>query len=192
MKRRFFTVRKFSRDTEGVAATEFALLMPVMLAMLLGTFEVYFAYTAEDQFSRYTVQVADLMSRENELVTTDITAMLNLANRIMVEVDSENLVELHVASIGFPKTGTPLTLWKRSAGGSSVTFDPADAAGIALPGETVLRVETHFTYTSPFTYFAKTNPNLKKKVVYFKPRETRAIAIDSNVAETNVNWDANI
>ncbi|MEO1746116.1 MAG: hypothetical protein AAFR13_06255, partial [Pseudomonadota bacterium] len=59
-----------------------------------------------------------------------------------------------------------------------------------MPGETIIRVHSKYTYTSPFTYFLKVNPYLKEKVLYFKPRVTRAIAIDGSVSEQNHNWDS--
>ncbi|MEL6436356.1 MAG: TadE/TadG family type IV pilus assembly protein [Pseudomonadota bacterium] len=187
--------RKFARDDRGVAATEFALIMPLLMTLTFGVFEVYFAYIAEDQFTRYSTQTADLLARAPELKTADIKDLLDVANKIMVEVDSHELIELHVASIGYKTTGgNPLLLWTRSSfgknGGTPIVFDIKEAEGLGMPGETIIRVHSKYTYTSPFTYFLKVNPYLKEKVLYFKPRVTRAIAIDGSVSEQNHNWDS--
>lgn len=181
--------RRFSSEKRGTAAVEFALLLPTLMALSFGMFEVYFRYVAEDQFNRYINQTGDLIARSDQLFTADIANFLGLAQRIMVEVDTHDVIELHVASIGFKKDKTPVVLWQRSAGGDPITIDTEDAAGVGLALETVMRVEAHFTYTSPFQYLMQQNPILKKKVVYYKPRVTRAIAIDGNVAETNADWE---
>ena len=181
--------RRFSSEKRGAAAVEFALLLPSLMALCFGMFEVYFRYVAEDQFNRYITQTGDLIARADQLHTADIANYLSLAQRIMVEVDTHDVIELHVASIGFKKDKTPVLLWQRSAGGDPIVIDTDDAIGVGLALETVMRIEAYFTYTSPFQYLMQQNPVLKKKVVYFKPRVTRAIAIDGNVAESNTNWE---
>ncbi len=182
-------LQRLAREKRGAAAVEFALLLPSLLALSFGMFEVYFRFVAEDQFNRYVNQTGDLIARSEQMFTADIKTHLDVAARIMVEVETHNLVELHVASIGFKKDKTPVVLWKRSSTVDVLDVDPSEAAGIGLALETVMRIEAHYTYTSPFQYLMQQNPILKKKVVYYKPRVTRAIAIDGNVAETNTNWE---
>ncbi|MDZ7823645.1 MAG: hypothetical protein U5K75_06100 [Ahrensia sp.] len=183
-------LRRFRANTKGVAAVEFAFIVPILITMSMGVSEVWFRYSASDQFTRYIFQVGDLLARETELETSDITLLHSRASTMMQEVETHQLIEINVASIGFKQSdGTPVTLWTRSVGGNVITFDPTEATGMALSSNAILRVEGRFQYRSPFALILPQLTSATRRAVYFKPRETRALAIDGNVAEQNTNWD---
>jgi len=180
---------RIAADRRGVAATEFVLLLPMMLLMSFGLAEVYVAHATEDQFLRYVHQSGDLLAREPTLTTSSIGTILDAADQMVEGYDPDRQIDIHVASIGFKSDGSPILLWSRSAGGAPTVFGVEEVAGMGLPADTVLRVEANMTYTSPFNFIWESENRRISSVVYFRPRETRAISMDGAVSETDPDWD---
>jgi len=181
---------RFAADRRGVAATEFVLLLPMMLLMSFGLAEVYVEHATEDQFLRYVHQSGDLLAREPTLTTASITTILNTADQMIEGYDPNRQIDIHVSSIGFKADdGSPILLWTRSAGGAPKVFGVEEVAGMGLPADTVLRIEANMAYTSPFNFIWESASRNVSSVVYFRPRETRAISMDGAVSETDPNWD---
>lgn len=181
--------RRFREDRRGVAATEFILFSPIMMVLAFGLAEVYVEHATEDQFIRYVQQAGDLLSREPTLTTSSITTVLSAADQMIVGFDANKTLEINVSSIGFKYDGTPVLLWTRSAGGSSLTPDTTVAAGLGLPADTVIRFEAKMSYSSPFNYVWTSTSRELDSVAWFRPRETRAIAMDGAVSEYDQTWD---
>ena len=186
LKRR---LARFHADDRGVAATEFILLLPIMLVLSFGLAEVYVEHATEDQFLRYVHQTGDILAREPTLTTSEITAIRNTSDQMVKGFDSGRTVDIHVASIGFKADGTPVILWQRSAGASPITVNPTEVADMGLPTDTIIRVQAHMSYTSPFNFIWESTSRNITSVAYFRPRETRAIAMDGAVSEYDPNWD---
>jgi Flp pilus assembly protein TadG len=64
MKKTASLARRFAKDGKGVAATEFALLLPVMLAMYIGAVEVTEAYYVDRRLTMTTRVAGDLVARD--------------------------------------------------------------------------------------------------------------------------------
>lgn len=181
--------RRFARDRRGVAAMEFILLSPIMLTLAFGLAEVYVENATEDQFLHYVHQSGDLLAREPMLTTGSITTILNAADQMIVAYDPLKSIEINVSSVGFKADGTPVLLWTRSAGGATLAPSVADAAGLGLPADTVLRIAAKMTYSSPFNFIWTSSSRTRTSVAWFRPRETRAISMDGAVSEYDQNWD---
>jgi len=80
-------------------------------------------------------------------------------------------------------------LWTRSAGGATLTADASGAAGMGLPADTVIRFEAKMSYSSPFNYVWSSTSRTLTSTAWFRPRETRAIAMDGAISEYDQNWD---
>ncbi len=63
--------RIFRTDVAGVAAIEFAFLVPLLLMMTFGTIELSRAVIVHKRFQRATAMVGDLVSREKQLWPED-------------------------------------------------------------------------------------------------------------------------
>ncbi len=71
-------MRRFLRDASGVAAVEFAYLVPLLMLMTFGTFEMARALIVHKRFQRATAMVGDLVSREQQIGTTSTNATTTL------------------------------------------------------------------------------------------------------------------
>jgi Flp pilus assembly protein TadG len=83
--------RAFHEDVRGIAAVEFGLIAPVMLAFLIGTIEVTRAVAIDHRFSQVTSMVADLVTRSTELTADDVNAIYAVTGEVMRPYDVSDL-----------------------------------------------------------------------------------------------------
>lgn len=184
-------LRHFSREKRGIAAVEFALLTPIMILLGLGVSDLYFRFQAQDQFSRYVYQIGDYAAQSTELKSGDLDDFLDSAEMMMNELQTADIINLSLASIGFDKKNEPVLLWTRSVGFEKT--DPSvslsDAIDLGEHGETVLRLNASYVYKPPFAFMGKQEKINNIRSVYFRPRSTRAVAMDDDIAELAPNWE---
>lgn len=177
MRIRSLIPRIFS-DARGVAATEFALIAPALIFLILGVFEMSFRFRAAEEATRYVHQIADLVSRETTLTTASLTEMRKASMYMMKPVDTSSKVDLDVTSIGFQGTkADPKVLWRRVAG-TPVTYDLKESEGMGLTNEAVIRVGVRYTYHSAVTDLFGGGTMTVERAAYARPRVERLVALD--------------
>lgn len=67
-------IRAFMSDANGVAAVEFAYLVPLLMLITFGTFEIARALFVHKRFQRATAMVGDLIAREKFIGSTSSDA----------------------------------------------------------------------------------------------------------------------
>jgi len=177
MRIRSFIPRALT-DSRGVAATEFALIAPALIFLVMGVFELSFRFRAAEEATRYVHQVADLVSRETALTTEGLEEIRNASVFMMSPLDTANNLDIDISQIGFEGTdATPTFLWRRVAG-TPVTFDIMDAEGMGLQNEAVIRVGVRYMYHSILTDMFGGNIMAIERSAYARPRVERLITLD--------------
>lgn len=82
----------------GVAAVEFALVLPIMVTLLLGMSEITHAVNVDRKLTLLSRSLADLSSREKEIDAAALLAIFSAASVIMQPFDASK-VEMTVSSI---------------------------------------------------------------------------------------------
>jgi Flp pilus assembly protein TadG len=173
-------LRRLGRDSRGIAATEFALIAPALIFLIMGVFEMSFRFRATEEATRYVHQIADLVSRETALTTDAIGEMYGASVHMMKPLDAIDNLDLDVASVGFEGTdATPTVLWRRVAG-HEVAFDPADVEGMGAQDESVIRVGIRYNYQSVLSELFGGGFMAIEKSAYARPRIERKVAIDGS------------
>ena len=116
-------VTRFPAANAGVAAVEFALVLPVMVALLLGMSEITQAVSIDRKLTLVSRSLADLSSRDKELTNAMLTDVFSAASVIMQPVDSSRL-RMVISSMEVTKTGTNYTgkaLWSCGRGSGAQT-----------------------------------------------------------------------
>jgi Flp pilus assembly protein TadG len=75
--------RRFTADTQGVSAVEFALLLPLMLTMYLGGSEVANAVATSRKVTLVSRTVADLASQSASITDISMTNILNASAAVI-------------------------------------------------------------------------------------------------------------
>ena len=88
---RMRSLRDLAGDRRGVAAVEFALLVPVVIVVYLAGFEVMEAATVNRKLTDTTVQIANVTSQYTAMSTTDVGNVLGASSQIMTPYPTTNL-----------------------------------------------------------------------------------------------------
>jgi Flp pilus assembly protein TadG len=171
-------LHRFSRDRRGVAATEFALIAPALIFLVMGVLEMSMRFRASEEASRYVHQVADLISREEDLTNDTLNEIYKASIQMMKPLDTTNNLDLDISSVMFKtNAATPTIVWRRVAG-TAVAFSAAEAAGMGVKDETVLRIGIRYRYTSVLSsMFGGAAMNIEREA-FARPREERVVKID--------------
>ncbi|WOI54029.1 TadE/TadG family type IV pilus assembly protein [Parvularcula sp. LCG005] len=182
-------IQRFRHNQAGVAAAEFAMVLPLLVGIAFGIFEMTTRVQIVDEFERYAYQFGDYLSRSNELTEADVTEIFDVAGTIMTSVDfAEASLGVTVASIGYDEDGTPVILWSTTRGGGGPQINLDKTIGLAEPGQSVLYTTMTVTAPTLFDIFGGTTITKSTRSI-FKPRNTRAIAMDGSLVEDGTHVD---
>ena len=149
---------------DGVAALEFALILPVMVGLLLGMASVSGGVNRDRKLALLSRSLADLTSRVSSVSTADLSDMFTAGTAILQPyTDSVASTQMVISSIGVTKTGNVYTgsvLW--SCGKNIPTTPAATDIKGRTPGDSYpvpagftadksfILVETLMPYTPGF------------------------------------------
>ena len=171
-------IPRFLADGRGVAATEFALIAPALIFLVMGVFELSFRFRAAEEATRYVHQVADLVSRETTLTTAGLEEIRDASVFMMSPLDTTDNLDLDISQIGFDGADAePIFLWRRVAG-TPVAFDIMDAEGMGIENEAVIRVGVRYIYRSILTDLFGGDVMSIERSAYARPRVERLIRLD--------------
>lgn len=137
------------RDTRGVSVVEFALILPVMMAMIFGTVEISNLLIADRKLVSATSTTADLFAQAKTVGDPDVEDIFKAGSAVMLPFDEIGL-SFVVASVVSDAGGVTEVEWSDGyaapplAPGSSYTVPP----GLIAPNESVIVVESQYIYHS--------------------------------------------
>lgn len=133
-------LKRLGRDERGVSAVEFALLLPVMLALLLGSVTVFDLFRTEQSAEKATFTVGDMMSRTKTSISqNDLKLMVAFIDNT---VEHQGDARLRVSSIS-NINGQLKVDWSRSEGNTAVAMGNVSLDGIPqmAAGDSVILTE---------------------------------------------------
>jgi Flp pilus assembly protein TadG len=109
-------LKQFRDDVRAVAAVEFALIVPLLLTLYLGTIETATLYSADHKVATVASTMADLVSREKgEISTTTLDKYFEAAQTIMRPHATSGLVQV-VSLVKIDSVGVAKVKWSRVHG----------------------------------------------------------------------------
>ncbi len=148
-------LRALWSDRRAVSATEFALLLPFMLLLLIGMEIVTGALNQDRKISRVASSITDLVAQEQTVATAGLDAVMKIGDAILAPYTTDDL-EVIVASVTFDKDGNPSVVWSRNnssgtpwSAGSEPPITLPDT--IAVPFTSIVVGQTNLAYNPPFS-----------------------------------------
>lgn len=175
-------------DRTGIAAVEFALLLPVLLTLFIGSYEtsgLLLAYlkleaaaeTAADLVAQMQINTIIDGGQASDPHMSDITTAVGL---VMTPLSATNL-KISIASITFGNATPKLDWHYETANGAtaiSLTNLPngvtATTLGTASSTDSVIVAQVVYPYTSPLSGYFNTNYTLTE-AAYNRPRYVNCV-----------------
>ena len=76
-------LRRLRQDNRGVAAIEFALLLPMLLALLIGCLEVTFKIWSTQKAEKLAVTLSDVIAQAKAVTNSDLVSLVGATDKIM-------------------------------------------------------------------------------------------------------------
>jgi Flp pilus assembly protein TadG len=112
-------VRRFLRQTRAVAAVEFAIVLPLMLALYIGAVEVSTLITADRRVTTIAGTIGDLVSRRNASIETSrLDDYFAAAEAIIAPYSTDTLTQL-VSFVRVAADGRATVIWSRGFNGAT-------------------------------------------------------------------------
>lgn len=116
---RYHLLTRFRRDVRGLAATEFAIILPMVLMMFFGTIEVSSGVAVDRKVTVLTRTLSDLVSQAITVNNTDIANAFKVGASIMTPY-SATPIKAKITQIYIDATGkTAKVVWSKATSNTS-------------------------------------------------------------------------
>ncbi|WP_417675420.1 TadE/TadG family type IV pilus assembly protein [Roseibium sp.] len=180
------TLRRLKADRRGIAAVEFALLLPFLLILLIGMSETVTALNTDRKVSQVASAAADLVAQAESISTSEIADIMLAAKQIMLPY-SDTPLDVVIASVTFNDDGDPEVDWSRNKSGTA-PWSAGSAPPIEIPeaisvaGSSLIVGQSSYTYVPLFAsmlqnIFPRAASMTLGDTYFLKPRLTTTVTL---------------
>ncbi|HEV2676360.1 MAG TPA: TadE/TadG family type IV pilus assembly protein [Aliidongia sp.] len=144
-------LRKLCRDRSGVAAVEFALVVPVLLVMWLGMEQFSELTTADSKTLMAAQSVSDMVAQVGAWQNGQFNDIVNAATQIMAPLPTSGALTVDVVGVAYDSSNQPTMTggWRcTSSGGpaADTTIPLSTAYGLGVSGQTIIMVNVKYAF----------------------------------------------
>lgn len=139
----------FHRNHEGFAATEFAMLAPIMILLYFGAAELTDAFIVDTRVTRIASTAADLVAQDDEITDVEIASIFNALDTIMFPYDASTTAVV-ISSLVDDGNGVAKVEWSDAHNGTARALDSSVPVpqGMMAGGGSVIYAEVSHDYSS--------------------------------------------
>ena len=163
-------LRRFLRDKRGVSAVEFAMLLPLMITLYLGSIEISQGVGIDRKVTLVSRTVADLASQVTSIPSSDMTNILNAASSVIAPYDLSKL-KVTVSAVTIDSSSVAKIKWSCTRNGTAraVNATVTLPAALNVANTTLVWGEVSYAYTPTIGYVVSGTLNLADQI-YMRPR----------------------
>ena len=167
---------RLAADCRGISAVEFAMLMPVMLTLLLGSVEASQGIAADRKVELTAHSLADLASQYTAITNADMSNILNAGSAIIAPYPTAGLKEV-VSEIAIDSQGNATVVWSDTLNGTALTVGQTVnvPSSLATPNSYLILAQVQYGYNPTYGYVLTGTLTLSDQS-FTRPRESASIA----------------
>ena len=164
LAKRLIEFLRFKRDQRGLAYLEFAVALPFLLAMLMGSIEVTRFILIAQKVEKVAVTISDVVSQSTTISTSDLDNIITAAGEVMqpYSFGADGFVIItSVTQTGAPNAGNPPRVkWQYTGGGTWTQTSLIGTVGTAatLPASISLNDKDNIIIAEVFYNYAPLIP----------------------------------
>lgn len=184
--------RRFGRDSRGVAAIEFAFIVPVLLIMYFITMEASQAIETSKKVSRIGSMVADLVTQQQSVVKANLDAIMQIGTSTLLPYN-RSTPSIIITAIQMSDEASPraTVAWSRKLVGTTYSADGKKGDPVTVPttlnirNTFLIRVESDLGYKPIIAWSASNSQPLgltsafsnisMSETYYLRPRRSPSI-----------------
>ena len=169
-------VQRFARDRDGLSAVEFAMVLPVMLTLYLGSVQLGDGLAIKFRAALAARTVADLASQYVSIDGSTMSSILGAASTVIAPYPATNMV-VTVSEITIDANGHATIAWSDSRNGTPHTVGQSVTlpAAMQMPNTSLIWGEVTYPYTPQLGYVITGTVNMYQST-YFYPRMSNSVA----------------
>jgi Flp pilus assembly protein TadG len=169
-------VARFTEERRGLAAVEFALLLPIMMTLFLGSVEITTAVAVQRKVTLTARALADLSSQFTTIADSDMTNILNASSDIIAPYASNNLASV-VSELSINAQGQATVVWSDTLNGTARTVGSTVTipTNLAVANTYLILGEAQYSYNPSYGYVVTGTMTLSDQI-YMRPRQSSSIA----------------
>ena len=171
-------LRRFLRARDGIAAVEFALILPFMTLVYLGGYEIMEEIGAERQVELSAATVATIVTQYSTISASQtMPGILAASTAVMTGLTTSDAA-VTVTCITIDSTGKATVAWSQALNGTARTTGATITVPTALDvaNTTLILGETTYSYT-PLIDFMKIGTRSLYSSIYMLPRNPGSITL---------------
>jgi len=164
-----------ARDRRGIAALEFAALLPLFIILILGTFEAGQGISINMNNALAARTVTDLASQYTDIYNADMTSILGASSTVIAPFPTQPL-SVTVSQVTVDASGKATIAWSDSSNGTahSVGQSVTLPAGMNVPGSSLIWGETQYVYTPSLGYVLTGSITMSSQI-FMSPRNNPTV-----------------
>lgn len=176
-------LQRFARNCSGVAAVEFALLLPVMLLLYVGGIEISDGYAIKRKVTNATSALGDLVTRAEEISVSEMDDILDAAEAVIAPYSAGNM-KIKVSGVSIDEDSVATVCWSaarhETPGSPDATIAVPD--GVGNPESFLAVAEVSYTYTPMIGYVITGSLDISDRF-YLKPRVSGTVCYDGECCD---------
>jgi Flp pilus assembly protein TadG len=166
---------RLAQERRGVAAVEFAMLLPLMVTLYLGSVEISQGVGINRKVTLTTRTVADLASQVSSINNADMTNILNASSAVVAPYDVSKL-KVVVSAVTIDNAGVATVAWSDTLNGTKRTVGSTVTLPTALnvANSTLIWGEVTYDYKPTIGYVISGTLTLSDKI-YMRPRLSNTV-----------------
>jgi Flp pilus assembly protein TadG len=161
-----------ARDSSGVAAVEFALLLPILALLYFGSVELTQGVMTQERTEHVASTVGDLVAQNSTITSAGVSDIFGVGGTVMYPYPTSAL-KMRVSSLQADSKGVVKVVWSQASGGLSPLTAGSTVSGlptnVVQANESVIMSESQDTYTSAFGRVMQ-SPVVFSQKAYLHPR----------------------
>ncbi len=177
------SLRRLFRAETGMAAVEFALILPILITIWIGGVEVTQGLSVDRRLNNLASAIGDLVSRSKSINYAGVDAIFDIDDGALFPFSTAGL-SMRVTAVNIDANKKALVVWSRAKGTAG-----ARAAGenlntlidvkLRLPDTQLIMAEVFYTYSPAVGYVITGDVDLDDRV-YFTPRRVQYLPLCDN------------
>jgi Flp pilus assembly protein TadG len=166
----------FLRDRRGVSAIEFAILLPIMVTLYLGSVEASQGLATNRKITLTAHTLADLATQYTDITNADMTNILNAGSAIIAPYSASSLNEV-ISELSVDAQGQATVVWSDTLNGTARAVGQIVAvpASLAVPNTYLILAEVQYGYDPTYGYVMTGTVSLNDQS-FMHPRQSASIA----------------
>ena len=168
-------VERWRRDRQGTSAIEFALVLPFLLALYFGAYDISQEVSAYRKMTITTRTVADLTTQYITMSASDVSNVLHASAQVMAPFDTSNL-SIVLTEFQVSLAGIATVTWSQALNGTPLTVGKVYVlpTNVCQPGASVVLSTVAYNYLPPVGY-KLTGAIPMSNQIYMSPRQVQSI-----------------